>query len=76
MSYDPNSLEEQKGALGEKIVKDLITSARLNVTVEKPADTFKSGASVVDFVIKNGRGDIAFLICSSILAAASAFAAL
>lgn len=47
MSYDPNSLQVKKGALGEKIVRELLET--LGCEVKKPADTFKSGASIVDF---------------------------
>lgn len=48
MSYDANSLEAKKGALGEKIVKEFLESK--GCAVSRPADTFKSGASIVDFI--------------------------
>lgn len=47
MGYDPNSLEAQKGSLGEKIVKDFLEEHNCNPI--RPRDSFKSGASIVDF---------------------------
>ena len=51
MSYDPNSLQAKKGALGEEIVKKYLIG--LGCEVKRPADTFKSGASIVDFEVHN-----------------------
>ena len=47
MSYNPDSLESQKGALGEQIVKKQLEAE--GCEVKKPDDTFPSGASIVDF---------------------------
>lgn len=50
MAYDPNSWQAQMGALGEEIVKRL-WEEKYSHTVKKTADTFASGASIVDFEI-------------------------
>ena len=56
MIYNPNSLEAKKGALGEAIVKKILE--RFGWIVEKPADTFKSGASIVDFYCRSFDGTV------------------
>lgn len=54
MSYDPNSLEAKKGTLGEAIIKKILEGR--GWIIEKPADTFKSGASIVDFYCHSPDG--------------------
>lgn len=54
MSYDANSIEARKGALGEKIVENELK--RHHGNPRRPADTFQSGASIVDFVGTDGDG--------------------
>lgn len=51
MSYDPNSFEARKGKIGEEIVKRFLESCLFEVT--KPMDVFESGASIVDFVVRD-----------------------
>ena len=51
MSYDPNSFEARKGKIGEAIVKRFLGSCLFEVT--KPMDVFESGASIVDFVVRD-----------------------
>lgn len=55
MSYDKNSPEAKKGAFGEAVVATWL-EAKGN-TVAKPADTFKSGASIVDFHCLDEQGN-------------------
>lgn len=50
-NYDSNSLSARKGRLGEEIVKKNIEHLVKNCRVERPAETFKSGASIVDYVV-------------------------
>ena len=52
-NYAPNSLATQKGTLGERIVKRHLEENGFEV--RKPEDTFKSGASIVDFAV-SGNG--------------------
>ena len=47
MAYDPLSTEALKGTIGEHVVKTFLESRGYDV--RKPDDTFKSGASIVDF---------------------------
>lgn len=51
LNYAPNSLAVQKGTLGERIVKRYLEENGFEV--QKPEDTFKSGASIVDFVVSS-----------------------
>lgn len=49
MSYDPDSINAQKGTSAEEIVKKWWKSQ--GIKFKRPADTFESGASIVDYEI-------------------------
>lgn len=65
MCYDPNSLAVKKGALGEKIAKKCLEQLSGHA-LEKPNDTFTSGASIVDFVSHHANGDIYYEVKTQI----------
>ena len=56
MAYDPDSWQAKKGKLGEDIVKSHF-ECYYNWIVEKPADTFESGASIIDFEVSDGESE-------------------